>query len=290
MLDPLSAPAKLCLPGLHLRSRQQCTYCLRFHTSILAVRCTHNSSLSDKTAAFELDHVPEETLDLSLRKQRASILRGAVSWLAKYPFRSRPRPLTCSYISFPIRDGFCPRMSFYPLFWPDAFVEESNLAQQMSLLRKAVAEAGVKESLIITIPGRGYQFVAPVESVFAESVSREPELLPGLPSQAADAELILQAIRSKTTVVVEKSSTEMPAPEGIGGAVNFCRHRDFARAQRSFWCWPRWADFTPGCSALVRFCARCCSRSLKTTQASPHSTTCLRQVSALTLSSPPLSR
>ena len=59
--------------------------------------------------------------------------------------------------------------------WPDAFVEESNLAQQMSLLRKGVAEAGVKESLIITIPGRGYQFVAPVESIFAESLSRESE-------------------------------------------------------------------------------------------------------------------
>jgi DNA-binding winged helix-turn-helix (wHTH) protein/tetratricopeptide (TPR) repeat protein len=99
--------------------------------------------------------------------------------------------------------------------WPDAFVEESNLAQQMSLLRKALAEAGVKESLIITIPGRGYQFVAPVESVFAESMSRESEFPPTLPSQAADAEMIFQAIRSRTTVVVEKSSTESPVAKAL---------------------------------------------------------------------------
>jgi DNA-binding winged helix-turn-helix (wHTH) protein/tetratricopeptide (TPR) repeat protein len=108
-----------------------------------------------------------------------------------------------------------PKDELLSSLWPDAFVEESNLAQQMSLLRKALAEAGVKESLIITIPGRGYQFVAPVESVFAESTSRESEFTPALSSQATDGELILQAIRSRTTVVVEKSSTELPVAKAL---------------------------------------------------------------------------
>src|SRR5687768_8376643 len=41
--------------------------------------------------------------------------------------------------------------------WPDRFVEENNLAQNISLLRKALGE-----SFIQTIPKRGYRFVADV--------------------------------------------------------------------------------------------------------------------------------
>src|SRR5262247_2691870 len=41
--------------------------------------------------------------------------------------------------------------------WPDSFVEENNLAQNISLLRKALGESCIK-----TIPKRGYRFVADV--------------------------------------------------------------------------------------------------------------------------------
>ena len=41
--------------------------------------------------------------------------------------------------------------------WPDSFVEENNLAQNISLLRKALGE-----SFIQTVPKRGYRFVAEV--------------------------------------------------------------------------------------------------------------------------------
>src|ERR1019366_4368877 len=129
------------------------------------------------------------------------------------PLTPKTFDLLVYFVSNPGR--ILPKDELLSALWPDAFVEESNLAQQMSLLRKAVAEAGVKESLIITIPGRGYQFVAPVESVFAESISRESEFAPTQQSQATDSELILQAIRSRTTVVVEKSSTELPAPKAL---------------------------------------------------------------------------
>lgn len=144
-----------------------------------------------------------------LDSARRSLMAGEVS----VPLTPKTFDLLLYFVSNPGR--ILPKDELLCALWPDAFVEESNLAQQMSLLRKAAAEAGVKESLIITIPGRGYQFVAPVESVFAESLSRESEFPPALPSQAADTELILQAIRSKTTVVVEKSSTELPAPRAL---------------------------------------------------------------------------
>ena len=44
--------------------------------------------------------------------------------------------------------------------WPDSFVEENNLAQNISSLRKALGPAGSK--LIETVPKRGYRFVGDV--------------------------------------------------------------------------------------------------------------------------------
>jgi DNA-binding winged helix-turn-helix (wHTH) protein/tetratricopeptide (TPR) repeat protein/TolB-like protein len=49
--------------------------------------------------------------------------------------------------------------------WPDAFVEESNLAQNIFMLRKTLREAGGGERYIVTIPGRGYRFSEKVRIV-----------------------------------------------------------------------------------------------------------------------------
>jgi DNA-binding winged helix-turn-helix (wHTH) protein len=45
------------------------------------------------------------------------------------------------------------------LVWPDANVEEGNLAQQTLVLRRALGEL---DRCVATIPRHGYQFVAPV--------------------------------------------------------------------------------------------------------------------------------
>src|SRR5215472_2495910 len=47
--------------------------------------------------------------------------------------------------------------------WPDAFVEESNLTQNIFLLRKALGEGPKENRYIATIPGRGYRFVATLD-------------------------------------------------------------------------------------------------------------------------------
>lgn len=49
--------------------------------------------------------------------------------------------------------------------WPDAIVEEGNLATQVSHLRKVLGGDGSGREYIATVPGRGYQFVAPVTRV-----------------------------------------------------------------------------------------------------------------------------
>jgi Tol biopolymer transport system component/DNA-binding winged helix-turn-helix (wHTH) protein len=46
--------------------------------------------------------------------------------------------------------------------WPDTFVEENNLARTVSMLRKALQEHGGDPSVIQTVVGQGYRFVAPV--------------------------------------------------------------------------------------------------------------------------------
>jgi len=58
--------------------------------------------------------------------------------------------------------------------WPDTFVEESNLAQNVFLLRKALGEEKNEHRYIVTIPGVGYRFVAPVREFDGPNASEEP--------------------------------------------------------------------------------------------------------------------
>ena len=51
--------------------------------------------------------------------------------------------------------------------WGDTFVEEGNLAQYISHLRKALGDVSEHAHLIVTIPRKGYQFTAEVTVVEA---------------------------------------------------------------------------------------------------------------------------
>jgi predicted ATPase/DNA-binding winged helix-turn-helix (wHTH) protein len=46
--------------------------------------------------------------------------------------------------------------------WPQTFVEESNLKIQVSALRRALGDGQGGNRYVVTVPGRGYNFVAPV--------------------------------------------------------------------------------------------------------------------------------
>jgi TolB-like protein/DNA-binding winged helix-turn-helix (wHTH) protein/Tfp pilus assembly protein PilF len=46
--------------------------------------------------------------------------------------------------------------------WPDTIVEENNLTQQISMLRKALGERAGEHRYVLTVPGRGYRFIAEV--------------------------------------------------------------------------------------------------------------------------------
>ena len=62
--------------------------------------------------------------------------------------------------------------------WPDTLVEEGNLNRHISTLRKTLGESPNEHEYIVTVPGRGYRFVAEVSEEWRES--------PHPPSQDAD--------------------------------------------------------------------------------------------------------
>ncbi len=61
--------------------------------------------------------------------------------------------------------------------WPDTFVEEGNLRVHMAALRRALGDGQAGNRYVVTVPGRGYRFVAPVSvlepSAPAPAKSRE---------------------------------------------------------------------------------------------------------------------
>src|SRR5215468_5243137 len=58
--------------------------------------------------------------------------------------------------------------------WPDSIVEENNLAQAIWKLRQVFGETPGSHSYIVTVPGRGYRFVADVNKRNGNIVSKAP--------------------------------------------------------------------------------------------------------------------
>jgi len=59
--------------------------------------------------------------------------------------------------------------------WPNTFVEEVNLAVNISTLRKAMSDSNGGREYIETVPRRGYRFVAEVKKICKEPAVSEPD-------------------------------------------------------------------------------------------------------------------
>src|SRR5580704_11685494 len=62
--------------------------------------------------------------------------------------------------------------------WPQTFVEESNLKIQVSALRRALGDGHAGNRFIVTVPGRGYNFVAPVSLEEPARAALPPTIAP----------------------------------------------------------------------------------------------------------------
>jgi pimeloyl-ACP methyl ester carboxylesterase/DNA-binding winged helix-turn-helix (wHTH) protein len=96
--------------------------------------------------------------------------------------------------------------------WPDSFVEENNLAQNISTLRKVLGEGGFIE----TVPKRGYRFVADVNETWDEGVDevvvREHTRSRIVIEESIDEEVVLPASRRREPAVIDVSSTPASEP------------------------------------------------------------------------------
>jgi TolB-like protein/DNA-binding winged helix-turn-helix (wHTH) protein len=65
--------------------------------------------------------------------------------------------------------------------WPKVVVEENNLNQHISALRRVLGERPEEHRFIVTVPGRGYRFVAPVSSIGGVGVAARSDSAPSPP-------------------------------------------------------------------------------------------------------------
>src|SRR5580704_147989 len=97
--------------------------------------------------------------------------------------------------------------------WPDTFVDEHNLAQSISVLRRALEEKPGDNSYIVTLPGRGYQFVTPVQVVAQETLS----LVSDVATVGGSRGLLFQERTIQTSVVTEeKEHLTLPVSRNRG--------------------------------------------------------------------------
>jgi DNA-binding winged helix-turn-helix (wHTH) protein len=57
--------------------------------------------------------------------------------------------------------------------WPDTFVEESNLAQGIFVLRKTLSDTVEQKRSIVTVPGGGYRFAGTVRALAVEEEQKD---------------------------------------------------------------------------------------------------------------------
>jgi len=103
--------------------------------------------------------------------------------------------------------------------WPDSFVEENNLAQNISILRKALGQSPEGQDYIQTVPKRGYRFAAEVKVELEE-----------------DAALVVRE-RTRARVVVVEEEFDEPSVPALPAAnpeseFRLDRFGDAIRAQR----------------------------------------------------------
>src|SRR5258706_7423706 len=64
------------------------------------------------------------------------------------------------------------------IIWPDTFVEEINLAKNISILRKTLSSDIAFQEFIETVPKRGYRIVCEVQEIIEESTNATVPRLP----------------------------------------------------------------------------------------------------------------
>lgn len=122
--------------------------------------------------------------------------------------------------------------------WPRAIVEENNLNQAISVLRRTLGDTREAPQVIVTVAGRGYRFVAEVQVETEEGPLPAPPAPPAA-SAAAPAEPAAALIAAETPPSQAPSPARRRALVGLVGAA-------VAVAAGGLW----WARRNPGATRL----------------------------------------
>ena len=84
--------------------------------------------------------------------------------------------------------------------WPNVVVEENNLNQSISALRRALGESALEHRFIVTVPGRGYRFVAPVKMLTtpAELSAGSGVTTPAAASPSVDTPQLVEPVQERS--------------------------------------------------------------------------------------------
>jgi eukaryotic-like serine/threonine-protein kinase len=93
--------------------------------------------------------------------------------------------------------------------WPDTFVDENSLARSISALRQALEEKPGDNNYIVTVPGRGYQFVSEVQSTELEVAGMVPE---GVASGGAGGVILERETIRASITRQDNELRSLPAP------------------------------------------------------------------------------
>ncbi|MGB6477101.1 MAG: tetratricopeptide repeat protein [Candidatus Sulfotelmatobacter sp.] len=105
-----------------------------------------------------------------LDPQRRLLSRGAD------PVPLTPKVIETLVVLVENRDRVVSKDDLMKMLWPDSFVEESNLSQNVFVLRKALGDSSQERRYIVNVPGRGYQFTETVREVEEAQLGKTQEV------------------------------------------------------------------------------------------------------------------
>ncbi|MEY2565109.1 MAG: eukaryotic-like serine/threonine-protein kinase [Verrucomicrobiota bacterium] len=109
--------------------------------------------------------------------------------------------------------------------WPDSIVEENNLSQNISTLRRIFGETPGSHHFIVTVPGRGYRFVAEVttsdpasEEVTPSPARRDDQLTTSATPTEAESKVIATAPERAPASLMRRIIIPLGAILALAGA------------------------------------------------------------------------
>src|SRR5258708_3076011 len=100
-------------------------------------------------------------------------------------------------------DRLVTKEELFKAIWPDVVVTDESLGNCVSEVRQAIGDS--KQTIIVTVPRRGYRFAAPVRIVASAAATASPSgtvgVPPAVPAAAAPSARSDPGARSQSPVV-----------------------------------------------------------------------------------------